>query len=433
MRFIYSLFFYFALPLVMARMAYRSLRLPAYGYRWNERLAWYFRIHARESTPLLWFHAVSVGEAESAFPLIRAIQAEYPLIRILVTTTTPTGSARVVDTLGDSVQHVYLPYDLPDCVGRFLTHFNPALGVVMETEIWPNLYQACLKRDIPLALVNARLTERSARAYGWIGGVIRHCLQALSLLAAQTPADARRYVGLGMDPQKTVITGNIKFDSELSPNRLAETRGARETLFADRPVWIAGSTHQGEEEIILAAHRSLLQQHPDLVLVLAPRHPERMNSVATLTSIQGMTLNRRSHISDQTVDSQVYLVDTLGELKFLYAMADVAFVGGSLIPVGGHNMLEPAAIGLPIVFGPHVDNFKEIAERIQECGAGVMVSNAAHLVEQVDRLIRDPLLRTQWGIQAQAFVNANQGAARRVFDQLSPLIEAGIIKKGRGI
>ncbi|MBM3203700.1 3-deoxy-D-manno-octulosonic acid transferase [Candidatus Woesearchaeota archaeon] len=431
MRFIYSLFFYFALPLVMARMAWRSLRLPAYGHRWNERLAWYFKANAGEGNVLLWFHAVSVGEAESAFPLIRAIQAEYSRVRILVTTTTPTGSARVVDTLGNSVLHVYLPYDLPDCVGRFLTHFKPALGVVMETEVWPNLYQACLSREIPLALVNARLTERSARAYGWVGGLIRHCLQALCLLAAQTPADARRYLGLGMDPQKTVVTGNIKFDAELSPGRLAAARAARETLFADRPVWIAGSTHQGEEGMILAAHRALLPQHPDLVLVLAPRHPERMHTVADLIHFQGLSMNRRSEMTDQKIDSQVYLVDTLGELRFLYAMADVAFVGGSLIPVGGHNMLEPAAIGLPIVFGPYVDNFREIAERIQACGAGVMVGDVAHLAAQVDRLIRDPLLRTQWGIQAQAFVNANQGAARRVLDQLSPLIEAGIIKTGR--
>ncbi len=431
MRFIYTLLFYLALPLVMARMGYRSIRLPAYGQRWNERFALYGLAQPPIEGSLLWFHAVSVGEAESAVPLIRAVQTEYPALQILVTTTTPTGSARVSDTLGQSVRHVYLPYDLPDCVGRFLARFKPCLGVIMETEVWPNLYGACHKRAIPLALVNARLTERSARGYAVGGSLIRDCFRAIALLAAQTPSDAQRYMGLGMSPERTVISGNIKFDAELSPSRLAETRQAREVLFADRPVWIAGSTHPGEEAVILAAHHLLLQRHPDLVLILAPRHPERMNSVANLIKGRGLSMSRRSEISDRPVDKQVYLVDTLGELKFLYATADAAFVGGSLVAVGGHNMLEPAAIGLPILFGPHVHNFREIADRLQECGAGALVTTAAQLTEQLDGLITDPLLRTRRGIQAQAFVNANQGAARRVLEQLYPLIDAGIIKTGR--
>ncbi|MGI9213871.1 MAG: lipid IV(A) 3-deoxy-D-manno-octulosonic acid transferase [Methylococcaceae bacterium] len=432
MRFVYSLLFYCALPLVMVRMAYRSIRLPAYGHRWNERLALYGRPNfpLKSKSARLWFHAVSVGEAESAFPLIRAIQNQYPDLSILVTTTTPTGSARVIDTLGHTVEHVYLPYDLPDCVERFLARFKPSLGIIMETEIWPNLYTACLNRKIPLALVNARLTERSARGYAWVGGLIKVCLQAVSLLAAQTLSDAQRYLRLGMDSQRVVITGNIKFDAELSPNRLAETRKARELLFGTRPVWIAGSTHHGEDEHVLAAHKLLLSRYPDLALILAPRHPERMDAVAALITAMGLTLNRRSQNSDRQIDESVYLLDTLGELKFLYATADVAFIGGSLITAGGHNMLEPAAIGLPVLFGPHVYNFEEIATRLQECGGGAMISDATQLAEQVDRLIGDPLLRTEWGIQAQAFVNANQGAARRVLEQLTPLIEAGIIKTG---
>ena len=422
MRLIYSALFYCALPFVMARMAYRSIRLPAYGHRWNERLALYPQLEHR-SNPI-WFHAVSVGEAEAAFPLIRAVQHEYPSARILVTTTTPTGSARVTDTLGDTVEHVYLPYDLPGCVNRFMGRYRPALGIIMETEIWPNLYAACRRRKIPLTLVNARLTERSARSYARSGKLIKECLKSLSLIAAQTVSDAQRYRRLGMNPDKLVVAGNIKFDSELAPDRLSGARHARETLFANRPIWIAGSTHPGEEEQVLAAHRILLERFPDLVLILVPRHPERMEPVAHLTNTLGFTLARRSQTQNQAVNTQVYLLDTLGELKFFYAAADVAFVGGSLVPNGGHNLLEPAAVGLPVLFGPHVFNFTEIAERIKDCGAGAEVADANELAHQLGELIASPLLRNQWGIQAQAFVNANQGAARRVLQHLMPFIEA---------
>lgn len=428
MRLIYSMLFYCALPFVMARMAFRSLSSPAYRRRWNERLALY--PPSRESGSL-WFHAVSVGEAEAAFPLIRAVQDEYPSAQILVTTTTPTGSARVVNTLGDSVRHVYLPFDLPDCVNRFLSRFNPSLGIIIETEIWPNLYAECHRRHIPLALVNARLSERSARAYAWVGILTRDCFKALSLLAAQTLGDAQRYLRLGMNPNKLVVTGNIKFDAELSPDRLNEVRHTRETLFADRPIWIAGSTHLGEDEQVLAAHKILLEQFPDLILILVPRHPERMEQVATLVRNQGFSLAKRSEIRETAVEQSVYLLDTLGELKFFYATADVAFVGGSLVPTGGHNLLEPAAVGLPVLFGPHVFNFKDISERIKDCGAGAEVADVADLTLKVGELIADPLTRTQWGIQAQAFVNANQGAARRVLEQLTPLIESGLANNRR--
>lgn len=422
MRLIYSMLFYCALPFVMARMAFRSVRLPAYGRRWNERLALY--PPGRRDYGSLWFHAVSVGEAEAAFPLIKAVQAQYPTAKILVTTTTPTGSARVVDVLGSSVQHVYLPYDLPDCVSRFLGRFRPALGIIMETEIWPNLYAGCRRRHIPLALVNARLTERSAEAYVWVERLIRECFRAIALLAAQTLGDAQRYLRLGMDPAKLVVAGNIKFDSEISPERLTEVRRTRDLLFTDRPVWIAGSTHAGEEEQVLLAHRLLLEQHPGLLLILAPRHPERMDQVAALVKSQSFSLARRSQVRDEAIEQQVYLLDSLGELKLFYATADVAFVGGSLVSSGGHNLLEPAAVGVPVLFGPHSFNFREISERIKECGAGMEVSDPADLARRVGEWIADPLQRTHRGIQAQAFVNANQGAARRVLEHLTPLIES---------
>lgn len=419
MRLLYSLLFYAATPLVLARLAWRGRREPAYLRRWHERFACY--PGPAPNAGAIWFHAVSVGESEAAFPLIRALAKRFPAKPILVTTTTPTGSARVRAVLGDAVAHVYLPYDLPDCVARFLDHHRPALAVVMETEIWPNLYHACAVRNIPLGIVNARLSERSARGYRKLGGFTRETLAHVGLIATQTEADAGRFLSIGA-PQAVVRTlGNIKYDLELPADYFAQASALRQTLFGSRKVWIAASTHEGEEAQVLQAFARLRTEHPDLLLVLVPRHPQRFDKVADLCRAEGFKSCRRS-LGEVAGDADVFLVDTLGELRLFYAAADIAFVGGSLVPVGGHNVLEPALAGVPVLFGPHMFNFDEAGRLLIEAGGAVRVKDASGLAAQVDSLLGDSERAARMGENGRAFVEAGRGALRRVEEALAGLL-----------
>jgi 3-deoxy-D-manno-octulosonic-acid transferase len=420
MRLLYSALFYALTPFVLGRLAWRGRKLPAYRERWPERFA---RYDFPPEPGSIWFHAVSVGEAEAAFPLIRQFQARFPDRKILVTCTTPTGSERVRAVLGDAVRHVYLPYDLPDVVGRFMDHFRPALAVILETEIWPSLYRECARRGIPLAIVNARLSEKSARRYRKISGLTAESLAAVSLIAAQTPLDAERYAAIGADPAKTVVTGNVKFDLEFSEAMREQATRLRAELFGARPVWIAGSTHPGEEEQILAARRTVREKIPGALLALAPRHPDRFEEVMALCVGAGLSVRRRSERQACDDATEVFLIDSLGELRLFYAASDLAFVGGSLVPRGGHNVLEPAAAGCPVLFGPHMFNFAEIAERLMESGGGQGIADGDELAERVARLLSEPETRREIGGRGSAFVNANRGAMARVADLLAGLLQ----------
>lgn len=420
MRLLYSALFYALTPFVLGRLAWRGRKLPAYRERWPERFA---RYDFPPEPGIVWFHAVSVGEAEAAFPLIRRFQARFPDWKILVTCTTPTGSERIRAVLGDAVRHVYLPYDLPDVVGRFMDHFRPALAVILETEIWPNLYRECSRRGIPLAIVNGRLSEKSARRYRKISGLAAESLAAVSLIAAQTSLDAERYATIGADPAKTRVAGNVKFDLEFSEAMREQATRLRAELFGARPVWIAGSTHPGEEEQILAAHRTVREKIPGALLALAPRHPDRFEEVMALCIGAGFSVRRRSeqHACDDS--TEVFLIDSLGELRLFYAAADLAFVGGSLVPRGGHNVLEPAAAGCPVLFGPHTFNFAEIVERLMESGGGRGIADGDELAERVARLLSEPEARQEIGGRGRAFVNTNRGAVARVTDLLAGLLQ----------
>ncbi len=418
-RFIYSLLFYTLTPLVLARMAWRGRRESGYSQRWWERFAYYRDTDTRQN--VIWFHAVSVGESEAAFPLIRAVSKRFPEVPILVTTTTPTGSARVKAVLADNVAHVYLPYDLPDAVARFLDHFHPRLAVVMETEIWPNLFHACAVRGIPVSIVNARLSERSAKAYARIGGFTRETLSAVGLVAAQTEADANRFLGLGAKREAVTVTGNIKYDLELPKGYFQQALVLRETLFGKRPVWIAASTHEGEEALVLRGFATLRAQHPELLLVLVPRHPPRFDKVADLCLAEGLKLSRRS-LGENAVNADVFLLDTLGELRLFYAASDIAFVGGSLVPVGGHNVLEPALAGLPVVFGTHMFNFEEAARRLIGAGGATEVGDANELAKRVGELLQEPGRRAHMGECGRLFVEAGRGALGRVDEALAGLL-----------
>jgi 3-deoxy-D-manno-octulosonic-acid transferase len=420
LRLVYTSLFYLSTPLILARLHWRGRKLPAYRQRWAERFGFY---KTPAGSGALWFHAVSVGEVEAVIPLIRRMRAHFPDLPCLVTTTTPTGSRRVTEVLGTAIQHVYLPYDMPDSVQRFLAHFQPRLAVIMETEIWPNLYRACRCAEIPLVLVNARLSERSARGYARLGALMREALRDVYCIAAQTEADRQRFVVLGSSIGDSLVTGNIKFDIELSSEMGVNAAILRKACFgALRPVWVAASTHEGEEALVLDAFKRIRTDHPALVLIIAPRHPERFESVAVQCRAAGWRLARRS-LAETGQNTDVYLLDTLGELKQFYCVSDIAFVGGSLVPVGGHNLMEPAAAAIPVLTGPHLRNFKVAADALLSAGGALLVHDASELASACSALLSDAGRRRYMGSQALAFVKAGQGALQRVETLLSGLIE----------
>ncbi|TDF85135.1 lipid IV(A) 3-deoxy-D-manno-octulosonic acid transferase [Pseudomonas sp. H9] len=420
-RTLYTLLFHLGLPLVALRLFLRSRKAPAYGQRIGERFAMNLPAMRKGG---IWVHAVSVGESIAAAPMIRALLQAYPQLPITITCMTPTGSERVRAMFADEprIQHCYLPYDLPWAAGRFLDHIQPKLAVIMETELWPNHIHQCAKRGIPVALANARLSERSARGYARFAGLTRPMLAQMSLIAVQTEAEATRFRQLGARPECVEVTGSIKFDLRIDEQLLPRARALREQWQASqRPVWIAASTHEGEDEVILDAHRQLLAHHADALLILVPRHPERFNAVAALCSAQFPTI-RRSSAELVKPETAVLLGDTMGELLFLYALADIAFVGGSLVPNGGHNVLEPAALSLPVLSGPHLFNFLEIAAMLREAGALQEVDDAQGLAAAVRRLIELPRDAQRMGAAGLAIMQANQGALQRLLAGLGRLL-----------
>lgn len=416
MRFLYSLIFYLLVPIILLRLLWRGVRTPAYWQRWSERFG---LISTRPPSQNLWIHAVSMGEVQAAIPLIQALRTRFPDQFLLVTTMTPTGSQRVQEVFGDSVWHVYLPYDLPDAVARFLTRVQPKLLILMETELWPNLLHACQQRAIPVILANARLSASSAAGYQRLGGFMSKTLAAISAVAAQTELDAARFIKLGVPATKIHVTGSIKFDTHLPVNLLERAKILRSHLGTNRAIWIAASTHQGEEQPVLEAFQEIRQEIKNLLLVLVPRHPERFNRVAALCVRQGFVIARRSEGNVCTPTTDIYLGDTMGELLLLYAASDVAFVGGSLVPIGGHNLLEPAAIGLPVIMGPHIFECEEIGSQLLEAQAAQQINDARQLAQAVKMYLSDMTLKRQTGEKGRSFVKHNRGALERLLLLLS--------------
>ena len=419
MQILYTLFLYITLPLVLLRLLLLSLKAPAYRRRWTERLG-YFSASGIERS--LWIHSVSVGEAQAAEPLVRRLIEIYPDLPIVITTTTPTGSDRVEKLFGDRVHHVYFPYDVPFAINGFLERTDPRLLVMMETEIWPNLLEICEKRKISTILANARLSERSARGYARFLTFTRQTFQRIGLVAAQAPADAERFLGLGVPSDRVRVTGSIKFDIRL-PASLLEHADVLRREWGGRPVWVAASTHEGEDELLLQAHRAILEMHPDALLVLVPRHPERFDRVAALCQREGFQVVRRSQQGICDEETKVFLGDTMGELTLFLGAADVAYVGGSLVPTGGHNVLEPAALGLPVVFGPHMFNFAIISRMLLAEEAAVQVSDAVALSATVGRWLGDASERTRAGENGRRVVEANRGALDRLTDIIEEELE----------
>lgn len=410
MRLLYTIVFHAVLPIVLLRLYWRGFKNPQYRLRWLERLGIYSGSAHRN---VIWIHAVSVGESEAAFPLIKQLQNRHADAAFLITTTTPTGSARIRSVLGDSVEHVYLPYDLPLIVRRFIRHFQPKIAVFMEKEIWPNLYAACAAENIPVFIINARLSARSAKAYLKIPGLVKPALDDISQIAAQTEDDKFRFIEIGAKPLQLKVLGNIKFDIHIDNEMIAAGQKIKQTLFAGRFVWIIASSHQGEEKIFLDLYAELKNRIPDLLLMIAPRHPERFASVKKLCEDQRLAVAMRSEQPASLLNHDIYLADSMGELKMLYAAADIAFVAGSLAPVGGHNVLEPAAVGTPVLFGPQMFNFQEIADGMLACGAALQCLNATEIGAALLKLHQNPDYRSAMINRARYFVERNQGATER--------------------
>lgn len=419
-RQLYSAIHYLALPYIFLRLAWRGHRNPGYWERWGERFG---RIAALpEDQPTLWIHAVSVGEVQAAVPLVRALRAAGRDLRIVVTTTTPTGQERVQQALGNSVLHRYAPYDLPGAVRRFLERVHPQVVIIMETELWPNILHQCSRRGIPVLLANARLSEQSAASYRRVATTVGKMLASISCIAAQTRDDAMRLVSLGARADRVRVTGNTKFDVHLPASLSEEAQVLRRCFGVDRGVWIAASTHDGEEQQVLQAFEQVRHALPDSLLVLVPRHPERAASVAALARRAGHVIAMRSESPPSCTGASVFIGDTMGELPLFYAASDVAFVGGSLVREGGHNMLEPAALGIPVVFGPYVHDVAEISDRLIEAGAGRKVQDKGELGAAVVEYMHDANLRHVAGQRGREFVKQNRGALKLVMELVDELM-----------
>lgn len=424
LHFFYMLLSYLVQPLVLLTMWKRGYIQPAYRNRLCERYG-YYSVQPKPPAGGILVHAASVGEVIAATPLIKTIQEKYPDLAITVTTVTPTGSARVLAAFENAVSHFYLPYDLPGAVQRFLNFVEPKLIIVIETELWPNLIRQAHRQNIPFVIANARLSPRSAKRYGWIKAGLKNMFDRISLVMAQDAVSAERYLNLGFNPKRLINTGNLKFDLEITDELHQKVEEAKQNLaLGDRPVWIAGSTHEGEEKIILEAHQQLLLKFPDLILILVPRHPERFVGVEELLIKSGINYLKRSDKQPLTPQTQVLLGDTMGEMMTFYGLAQIAFVGGSLVNHGGHNPLEPIAFELPVISGVHTFNFPEIFTKLHDVKGVIEITrDTKQLIRTVNFLLENPDACKKIGQAGYDVLLENQGALKRHVALLAPYLE----------
>ncbi len=412
-RWIYTTLLCLLLPLALLKLLWRAIRQPEYLQHIPERFGFYAA--PKPQSPVIWLHAVSVGETRAAAPLVEQLRHRYPHHRILLTHATPTGRATGEQLFGDGVSRVYLPYDLPGAMSRFLQHFQPRIGLLMETELWFNLIAACDKQGVPLLLVNARLSEKSARGYARLGELTREGLQRLTAIAAQTEADAVRLQTLGAP--KVDIAGNLKFDVAPPPDALALGAALRQRFGAARPVFLAASTREGEEALVLDAMRTV--DRGDVLTVIVPRHPQRFGEVAELLRRRGISFVRRSDNTPVGAKCQVILGDSMGEMYAYFAACDVAFIGGSLLPYGGQNLIEACAMGKPALVGPHTFNFEQAAMQAVAYGAARRVNTPAELAAAISTLLDDPATMQRMGEAGTKFWSENRGSTDRVIALLA--------------
>lgn len=418
MRCAYATLTYLLLPAYACYWFFRGLGNRTYWDRFGQR----FGIgYPRLVGGCIWVHAVSVGEVQAAFPLVNALTERFPNRHLLITTVTPTGAARVRLLFGDAVSHCYIPFESPNAVTNFFNAVEPEIALIMETEIWPNLYHECGRRNVPLVLVSARISAKSAKNYRKLLPLFRETLSHGIVIAAQSQVDADRFRSLGAAAERTWVTGNIKFDIEMAEDLPERGATLRRDNFEDRPVWVAASTHDREEKMVLYAHRQVQKSFPRAVLVLIPRHPERFAAVRTHLYKEGFRFVSRTDGLPCTSDTEVYLVNTMGEVSLFYAAANVAFVGGTLVPIGGHNLLEPAALGRPVITGPYLFNTQDIADMFERLGASITVNNAGQLGTAVADLFSNPELAEDIGAHGMEIVRQNRGSLERLLTLLEPL------------
>jgi 3-deoxy-D-manno-octulosonic-acid transferase len=416
-RFIYTLAAVALLPWAALHLLWRARKQPEYLRHWAERFGFFGAADGIDPTrPTLWLHAVSVGETRAAQPLLAALRERFPGHRILLTHMTPTGRATSEALFGDSVERIYLPYDTPWAMRAFLRHYRPQFGLIMETELWPNLIAACREAGVPLSLVNARLSERSARRYAKFPALTREALQGLAAVGAQTAADAARLEALGA--MRVTVTGNVKFDIAAPSQQLELGRELRARC-GDRPVWLAASTREGEEALILDARKKVGADDTAL-LVIVPRHPQRFDEVARIVAGHGFALQRRSDNTAVAATTSVLLGDSMGEMFAYYAAADAAFIGGSLLDYGSQNLIEAAACGTPILIGPSTRNFAEAAREAVACGAARAIRDADDLIAQVAAILSDEPSRRRMAEAGRAFAARHRGATARTLELISP-------------
>jgi 3-deoxy-D-manno-octulosonic-acid transferase len=414
LRGLYSAALYLLVPVTVYHLIWRGFRHPEYFQRWNERYAAY---RDPPEPGVLWVHAVSMGEVNAAAPLINALLQRHPGQRLLVTTITPTGSGRVRALWGDRVLHVYLPYDLPGMVRRFLDHYRPTIALVMETELWPNLLFGLRDHGIPAYIVNGRLSDRSLRGYRVLRTLLARALRTLRAVLAQSPDDAARFERLGAVRPR--VTGNLKFDIVDDPRATALAQEVRERI-GGRRAWIAASTHPDEEAPVIAMHRQLRRRWPDLLLLWAPRHPERFRPAIQQALDAGWKVATRKLTHTPGAGDDVFVIDTMGELGAFYRCAEVAFVGGSLQPVGGHNLLEPAAAGCAVVTGPHLHNFGDIARQMGTAGALRIGQDAEAIAAELAALLKDDAARAAMTDAGRTLVEQGRGALQRTLAEIAP-------------
>ncbi|PID43823.1 MAG: 3-deoxy-D-manno-octulosonic acid transferase [Proteobacteria bacterium] len=431
-RYLYTFIYCLIFPFILLRLRYRAGKAPAYLQRWRERLGRVpvpsmvrlLRHQHNSGAKTLWLHSVSVGETVAAIPLVRQLLARHSNLEIVVTTMTPTGSERVVQTFGDQVVHCYAPYDTPGAVKRFLSTVRPDMLVIMETELWPNMIYYSRQAGAEVIVVNGRLSARSAQGYSRVGWLSAPMIRMISRLLVQNDEHARRFGSLGAKPEQVNVTGSIKFDISVEERVRLAGQSLRALLGQERRVWIGASTHQGEDEILLRVHQKLLEACPDSVLILVPRHPERFDSVIKQVADSGFQYSRQSACSGLAENRgvQVHVGDTMGEMLSLYAASDVAFVGGSLVPGGGHNPIEPAALGLPVIMGAHVFNFLEICQNLQAAGGLELIDGEDALFVAIHALFTDPEKSRRAGQAGQQFVEDNRGALARCVNEINRLL-----------
>lgn len=418
-RLLYSLLWFILSPFVLLRLFWRSRQNPAHRNNWQQRLG----LINLEAAPRIWLHAVSVGETMAAKPLIEALLEQYPKHRLLLSNTTATGSQTAQRLFADRVEHAYCPYDLPFAVSRFVKSAKPNLLVIMETEIWPNLIASCHKQSVPVMIANARLSERSTKGYSRLSKLIKPALQQVSSIACRSEQDAEHFKQLGAKPESVMVTGNIKFDI-LPKTQTTDAPALRQQLKPNAKIWVAASTHQGEDEQILACYQQLKTQHPELILILVPRHPERFESVYQLCANTDYIVQRRSEYASFSADCDIILGDSLGEMAYWYSAADIVFMGGSLAPTGGHNPLEASVYGIPVVSGPAIFNFNDVFDILCDAGIAWVEADQHDLKSRILSLLQlTEAERNAIQQRAEQTLSQHRGVTDKLLSQINKLMD----------